>query len=134
MLQFAGFGKKVLCFSYMLNASPQVGFAKRDPLRLKVAIENTYHLIWIRATRQVMYHPFVWACVSCDRQLKKVAFYLFMLPQTRLAKLGQLVGFARATSDGVLSATIWDVAVAPAWQVRNYFTHATLDLNCSCQK
>uniref|UniRef100_A0A7S3QNU8 N-acetyltransferase domain-containing protein n=1 Tax=Dunaliella tertiolecta TaxID=3047 RepID=A0A7S3QNU8_DUNTE len=65
----------------------KVGFAKRDPDRLKVAIENTYHLIWIRATKQ-----------------------------SRLAKLGQLVGFARATSDGVLSATIWDVAVAPAWQ------------------
>lgn len=32
---------------------PQVGFAKRDPLRLKVAIENTYHLIWIRATKPV---------------------------------------------------------------------------------
>lgn len=27
-----------------------------------------------------------------------------------------MVGFARATSDGVLSATIWDVAVMPAWQ------------------
>lgn len=37
-------------------------------------------------------------------------------PQSRLARLGQLVGFGRATSDGVLSATIWDVAVAPAWQ------------------
>lgn len=31
----------------------QVGFAKRDPDRLKIAIENTYHLIWIRATKQV---------------------------------------------------------------------------------
>jgi len=26
------------------------------------------------------------------------------------------VGFARATSDGVFNATIWDVAVLPAWQ------------------
>jgi ribosomal protein S18 acetylase RimI-like enzyme len=27
-----------------------------------------------------------------------------------------MVGFARATSDGCLSATIWDVAVLPSWQ------------------
>jgi GNAT superfamily N-acetyltransferase len=30
--------------------------------------------------------------------------------------MGQMIGFARATSDGVLSATIWDVAILPAWQ------------------
>lgn len=34
----------------------------------------------------------------------------------RFAKLGQLLAFARATSDGSLAATIWDVAVLPAWQ------------------
>jgi hypothetical protein len=28
-----------------------------------------------------------------------------------MARAGQLLGFARATSDGALSATIWDVAV-----------------------
>ena len=33
-----------------------------------------------------------------------------------MARLGQMIGFARATSDGVLSATIWDVSVNPAWQ------------------
>ena len=33
-----------------------------------------------------------------------------------MAKEGQLLGFARTTSDGALSATIWDVAVNPAWQ------------------
>lgn len=27
-----------------------------------------------------------------------------------------MLGFARATSDGALSAVIWDVSVAPAWQ------------------
>lgn len=27
-----------------------------------------------------------------------------------------MIGFARATSDGVLSATIWDVSVLPSWQ------------------
>jgi len=53
-------------------------------------------------------------CTSGD-----VSFSWLLKIQSRLAKLGQLVGFARATSDGVLSATIWDVAVAPAWQVIN---------------
>lgn len=67
--------------------TPQVGFPRRDPDRLKVALENTYHVIWVRSTRQ-----------------------------SRLAKNGQMIGFARATSDGVLSATVWDVAVNPAWQ------------------
>eukprot|EP00879_Flechtneria_rotunda_P032690 GHRR01035948.1.p1 GENE.GHRR01035948.1~~GHRR01035948.1.p1 ORF type:complete len:215 (+),score=49.19 GHRR01035948.1:128-772(+) len=65
----------------------KVGFPKRDPERLKVALDNTHRLIWIRS-----------------------------LKQSRVARLGQLLGFARATSDGVLSATIWDVAVSPAWQ------------------
>ncbi|KAG2486396.1 hypothetical protein HYH03_014973 [Edaphochlamys debaryana] len=65
----------------------KVGFPKRDPERLKVALENTYHVIWVRAAKQ-----------------------------SRLARQGQLIGFARATSDGVLSATVWDVAVSPAFQ------------------
>jgi hypothetical protein len=34
-------------------SSLQVGFPKRDPTKLKIAIENTYHLIWIRSTKQV---------------------------------------------------------------------------------
>jgi hypothetical protein len=29
------------------------------------------------------------------------------LKQSRVSRLGQLLGFARATSDGALSATIW---------------------------
>lgn len=66
---------------------PQVNFPRRDPAKLKIALENTYALVWVRSTKQ-----------------------------SRLARLGQMVGFARATSDGVLSATIWDVAVMPAWQ------------------
>jgi ribosomal protein S18 acetylase RimI-like enzyme len=65
----------------------QVGFPRRDPTRLAVALTNTYRTVWIRAARK-----------------------------SRLAKQGQLLGFARATSDGALSAVIWDVAVAPAWQ------------------
>jgi aralkylamine N-acetyltransferase len=35
---------------------------------------------------------------------------------TRWARQHQLLGFARATSDGSLTATIWDVAVNPSWQ------------------
>jgi hypothetical protein len=58
----------------------QVGFPRRDPDRLRVALDNTHRLIWIRSTKQ-----------------------------SRVARLGQLLGFARATSDGVFSATIWCV-------------------------
>jgi GNAT superfamily N-acetyltransferase len=65
----------------------KVGFPRRDPERLKLALANTHRLVWVRATRA-----------------------------SRYARLGQLLGFARATSDGVFSATIWDVAVSPAWQ------------------
>ena len=65
----------------------KVGFPRRDPAKLIIALENTHSLVWVRSTKQ-----------------------------SRLAKLGQMVGIARATSDGVLSATIWDVAVQPAWQ------------------
>jgi ribosomal protein S18 acetylase RimI-like enzyme len=54
---------------------------------LKLALDNTHRTIWVRSTRQ-----------------------------TRMARMGQLIGFARATSDGVFSATIWDVAVSPVWQ------------------
>jgi aralkylamine N-acetyltransferase len=35
---------------------------------------------------------------------------------TRWAQKGQILGFARATSDANLTATIWDVSVHPAWQ------------------
>lgn len=65
----------------------KVGFPRRDPGRLASALANTHRSIWVRAARK-----------------------------TRLAKQGTLIGFGRATSDGALSATIWDVAVAPAWQ------------------
>lgn len=65
----------------------RVGFPRRDPERLAAALLNTHRSVWIRATRK-----------------------------SRMAREGQLIGFARATSDGALSATIWDVAVNPAWQ------------------
>jgi aralkylamine N-acetyltransferase len=35
---------------------------------------------------------------------------------SRWARHHQLLGFARATSDGNLTATIWDVAINPSWQ------------------
>lgn len=65
----------------------KVSFPRRDPVKLKTALEHTYAIVWVRATKQ-----------------------------SRYARLGQMVGFSRATSDGVLSATIWDVAVLPVWQ------------------
>lgn len=48
--------------------SAQVGFPRRDPERLKVALENTHRMVWVRAVKQ-----------------------------SRVARLGQLLGFARAT-------------------------------------
>jgi hypothetical protein len=49
----------------------QVGFPRREPERLKVALEHTHRLVWVRATKQ-----------------------------TRVARMGQLLGFARATRWG----------------------------------
>lgn len=60
----------------------QVGFPSRDPEKLVRALHYTHQLVWIRCAKK-----------------------------TRLARFGQLLGFARATSDGAISATIWDVAV-----------------------
>lgn len=65
----------------------KVGFPRREPKRLAAALAHTPVVLWVRASRG-----------------------------SRWAKAGSLVGFARATSDGALAATIWDVAVSPAWQ------------------
>jgi hypothetical protein len=59
-----------------------VGFPRRDLTKLAVALKHTFALVWVRSTRQ-----------------------------SRFAKLGQVLGFDRATSDGVFCAVIWDVAV-----------------------
>lgn len=60
----------------------QVGFPRRSPEKLQLALTNTHVVLWVRATKQ-----------------------------TRWARRGQLLGFARATSDHALLGTIWDVAV-----------------------
>ena len=65
----------------------QVGFPRRNTDKLRRALNCTHTTLWIR----------------CNRS-------------SRWAKQGQMLGFARADSDGTLTATIWDVAVAPAWQ------------------
>ena len=65
----------------------QVGFPRRDPEKLLLALQCTHTTIWLR----------------CNRS-------------SRWAKEGQLLGFARADSDSALTATIWDVAVHPAWR------------------
>lgn len=65
----------------------KVGFPRREPAKLAIALANTHRVLWVRSTRT-----------------------------SRVAREGQLLGFARATGDGALSATIWDVAVHPAWQ------------------
>lgn len=79
--------KEGIVLSELNDLFEKVGFPRRDIDRLRVALDNTHSLLWIRSSKQ-----------------------------TRLARAGQLLGFARATSDGALSATIWDVAVNPAWQ------------------
>lgn len=66
-----------------------VGFPQRDPTRLKRALVNSHHIVW---------------CVVKDGN------------KNRSTHPGQCVGFARATSDGVFYATIWDVVVSPKWQ------------------
>uniref|UniRef100_A0A061S221 Histone acetyltransferase n=1 Tax=Tetraselmis sp. GSL018 TaxID=582737 RepID=A0A061S221_9CHLO len=65
----------------------KVGFPRRSPQRLSLALQQTHRVLWIRCTRP-----------------------------GRGSRVGSLVGFARATSDGALTATIWDVAVHPCWQ------------------
>ena len=60
----------------------QVNFPKRDIKKLKVALAKTFAIVWVRSTRN-----------------------------SRWAREGQLLGFARAFSDKALTATIWDVAV-----------------------
>ena len=64
----------------------QVKFPRRNTDQLAKALEGSQKVLWIRHTRR-----------------------------TRWARLGQLLGFARATSDCVVSATIWDVAVRLCW-------------------
>lgn len=76
-----------LDFDELNDLFQRVGFPRRDPAKLAIALGNTHRCLWIRAARK-----------------------------SRMAKEGALLGFARATSDGALSATIWDVAVNPAWQ------------------
>lgn len=80
-------GIESLNYDELNDLFQKVGFPRRDPEKLAMALGNTYSCIWIKASRK-----------------------------SRMAKEGQMLGFARATSDGALSATIWDVAVNPAWQ------------------
>jgi len=64
-----------------------VGFSRRSEEKLLKAIENSHACLYVRATRD-----------------------------SRFAKEGQTVAFARVTSDGTFNAIIWDVCVLPAWQ------------------
>lgn len=65
----------------------KVGFPRRDPARLGAALAHSHCVLWVRSTKG-----------------------------GRWARAGQLLGFSRTTSDGALAATVWDVAVSPAWQ------------------
>ncbi|KAK9795520.1 hypothetical protein WJX73_005810 [Symbiochloris irregularis] len=76
-----------LAVEELIELFQKVGFPKRNAESLTKALDASHKLIWIRHAKQ-----------------------------TRWARLGQLLGFARATSDKAVSATIWDVAVNPLWQ------------------
>lgn len=67
-----------------------VGFPRRDTTRLRRALVNSRLLIWI---------------VVANKKNKSSGVFV-----------GQVIGFARCTSDGVFNATIWDVVVCPKWQ------------------
>ena len=67
-----------------------VGFPQRDPTRLRRALDNSHLIVWVLSRHDVT------GPKACRR--------------------GQCVGFARATSDKVFNATIWDVVVSPPWQ------------------
>lgn len=67
-----------------------VGFPRRDPTRLQRALVNSHLIVWVLSRHDVT------GPKACRR--------------------GQCVGFARATSDKVFNATIWDVVVSPLWQ------------------
>jgi hypothetical protein len=45
--------------------------------------------------------------VLCCAVLSCRMIWIRSLKQSRVSRLGQLLGFARATSDGAFSATIW---------------------------
>ena len=68
-----------------------VGFPQRDPVRLTRALEHSHLIVWVIADEA---------------------------DEARCTRPGQCVGFARATSDKVFNATIWDVVVSPSWQRR----------------
>lgn len=71
------------CLCLMDPYRLQVGFPQRNFEQLARALYGSQQIVWIRHARR-----------------------------TRWAKEGQLLGFARATSDHVVAATIWDVAVS----------------------
>lgn len=67
-----------------------VGFPRRDPARLRRALEHSHEICWV---------------VVATKKSQSTSVFV-----------GQVIGFARATSDGVFNATIWDVVVSPSWQ------------------
>lgn len=80
-------GDEGLDLAELNNIFTMVGFPSRDLGKLRVALDHTHKILWVRSTRK-----------------------------SRWAQEGQMLGFARASSDKALTATIWDVSVHPAWQ------------------
>ena len=66
----------------------EVGFPRRAPEKLQLALEKSHHVICARAARKSRF----------------------------ASRKNQIIGVARTTSDGAFNAVIWDIAVLPAWQ------------------
>jgi len=58
--------------------------------------------------------------------------YLRQQPSDKSEKSDKLIGLARATSDHVFNATIWDVLVDPAYQVSSPDTDSKQIVQTNC--
>jgi N-acetylglutamate synthase-like GNAT family acetyltransferase len=77
------------------------------PLRLRLRLR-------LEALRQLLDQHSFWACGRSRRQLLQM-----LNGSTAVVSIwqkGSLIGFGRATSDGVYRAVLWDVVVAGDWQ------------------
>jgi N-acetylglutamate synthase-like GNAT family acetyltransferase len=70
----------------------------------------------LEALRQLLDQNSFWACGRSRRQLVRMLHGSTAV--VSVWKGGSLIGFGRATSDGVYRAVLWDVVVAGDWQSR----------------
>jgi ribosomal protein S18 acetylase RimI-like enzyme len=79
-----------------------------------IYFSNRKSAIDLRKLQQLLQSAAFWAK---DRKLEELRLAIVNSNPVISAWDGsEIVGFARATSDGVFRATIWDVVVSPDWQ------------------